>query len=145
MKKFFIIPVAFVGTLTLSGCGTETLSCTQTESSSIYNVTQEVNATFDGNKTKTIEAIMTMEFDKSYKDDMETLKSSIEEEMADYEKDYDVETDIKVDGTTLTYSMKADTDKMTDEAKSLFGFDPKADQSKEAVQKAFEDEGYTCK
>ena len=43
------------------------------------------------------------------------------------------------------YSMKADASKMTDEAKSLFGFDTSADQSKEAAQKSLEDAGYTCK
>ena len=145
MKKIILSGAALVGALTLSGCGTETLSCTMTDESDLYNMTKEIKATFDGKQTKSVEAIMTMKVDESYADSMDSLKSSIESEMADYEEKYGVDTDLNVNGTTLKYSMKADASKMTDEAKSLFGFDTSADQSKEAAQKSLEDAGYTCK
>ena len=48
-------------------------------------------------------------------------------------------------GTTLTYTIKADSNKMSDDAKSLFGFDTDSDQSKEQAQEQLEEAGYTCK
>ncbi len=145
MKKIILSGALFVGALALSGCGTETLSCSKTDESSFYDMKQEIKATFDGNKTKSVEAIMTMNVDNTYKDYMDTLKTSIEEEMADYKEKYGVETNLDVKDTTIKYSMKADSSKITDEAKSLFGFDTSANQSKDAAKKTLEDEGYTCK
>lgn len=56
MKKIILGGAALVGALTLSGCGTETLSCTMTDESDLYNMTQEIKATFDGKQTKSVEA-----------------------------------------------------------------------------------------
>ena len=137
MKKVLLALGLFVGVLALTGCGTETLSCTMTSKESGANMTQEISATFNGNKTKTVEAIMTMEFPESYADYMDTLKDSLDKQMSEYEKEYGVDSDITVDGTTIKYTMKADTDKMDDESKELFGFDTEADQSKEADSKRF--------
>ena len=145
MKKVLLVVGLLIGTSVLTGCGTETLTCTMSDSTSMYEMEQEVTATFSGKKTETVEATITMKVDEAYKENMDALKESVEKEMTDYEKDYDVETNVSVEGTTLKYSMKADSNKMNDDAKALFGFDTESDQSKETAQKQLEDAGYTCK
>ena len=145
MKKVLLALGLFAGVLALTGCGTETLSCTMTSKESGANMTQEINVTFDGNKAKTVEAIRAMEYPEGYADYMDTLKDSLDEQMPEYEEKYGVETDITVDGTTIKFAMKSDADKLNDKSKVLFGYDPEADGSKEATQKNFEVAGYTCK
>ncbi len=145
MKKVFLITSLVILASLISGCGKETLTCTMNQDNSMAKMKQEIIATFNGNKAKTVEAIITMEMDKSYKNHMNDLKSSIEEEMKDYEKQYDVKTKISVDGTTLKYSMEADSDKMSKEARTLFGFDTNAKQTKDDAKKQLEEAGYTCK
>ena len=144
MKKVLLIAFSLLTISMLTGCGAETLKCTKSDDNEMMKMEQKIIATFKKDKAKTVEAIFTIEADKSYENYMDELKSSIEEEMDEYEKTYDVDTKIDVDGTTLTYQMKADSDKMSEEARSLFGFDTEKG-SKEDAQKQLEDEGYTCK
>lgn len=144
MKKVLLIAFSLLTISMLTGCGAETLTCTKSDDNEMMKMEQKIIATFKKDKAKTVEAIFTIEADKSYENYMDELKSSIEEEMDEYEKTYDVDTKIDVDGTTLTYQMKADSDKMSEEARSLFGFDTEKG-SKEDAQKQLEDEGYTCK
>jgi len=56
-----------------------------------------------------------------------------------------VDFNITTKGTSLTYTLTYDIDKLSDEEKSNVGFDANTDQSKEVAQKSLEKQGYTCK
>ena len=81
MKKVLLVTGALIGASMLTGCGTETLTCTMNNDTSMYEMDQEVVATFSGKKTKTVETTINIKVDDTYKDSMDDLKKSLEDEL----------------------------------------------------------------
>ena len=71
MKKVMMTLVAFVMMFVLTGCGTETLSCTMSQNQSGIKMNQEINATFVNNEVTKMYINVNAELDESYVSAME--------------------------------------------------------------------------
>ena len=144
MKKTLLIISVFVGCLALTGCGTETLTCSQTGKYGGTTTTQEIETTFENDKVKAVETTISLKYPDSYEDNMNKIKKNMEGMLKSNEKK-GITVNVSTDKTTLKYSLKTEIDKISDEDKASFGFDAKKKQSKADVQKSLEKQGYTCK
>lgn len=144
MKKTLLIISVFVGCLALTGCGTETLTCSQTGKYGGTTTTQEIETTFENDKVKAVETTISLKYPDSYEDNMNKIKKNMEGMLKSNEKK-GITVNVSTDKTTLKYSLKTEIDKISDEDKASFGFDAKKNQSKADVQKSLEKQGYTCK
>ena len=145
MKKILLVVGLVAGSMALTGCGTETLTCTKEEKTGDITTTSEIKATFEGDKAKTVEASSTAKYPDSYKSQMDKIKSMAESMLGSNADEEGVDFNITTKGTSLTYTLTYDIDKLSDEEKSNVGFDANTDQSKEVAQKSLEKQGYTCK
>lgn len=147
MKKFLILGSLVVMTAVLTGCGgTETLSCTKEDEAATGKTITKMDATFEGDKTTSVDMTVTMELKDQYKNYKDQMVKALETQFASYQDKDGVEVKTDSKDSEVSVNVKVDTTKMKDsDAQSLFGFSTKAKQSKAEAQKSLEDDGYTCK
>ena len=143
MKKVMMTLVAFVMMFVLTGCGTETLSCTMSQNQSGIKMNQEINATFVSNEVTKMYINVNAELDESYVSAMEQIKASVETNLKQY-KDNGGKLDITTEGNTINARVDFDLANMSKEQKKnlnmvdVYG-------TKSAAAKELEKQGYTCK
>lgn len=143
MKKVMMTLVAFVMMFVLTGCGTETLSCTMSQNQSGIKMNQEINATFVNNEVTKMYINVNAELDESYVSAMEQIKASVETNLKQY-KDNGGKLDITTEGNTINARVDFDLANMSKEQKKnlnmvdVYG-------TKSATAKELEKQGYTCK
>lgn len=143
MKKMMMAFVAVVMMFVLTGCGTETLSCTMSQTQSGIKMDQEINATFVNNEVTNMYINVNAELDESYVSAMDQIKESVEANLKQY-KDNGGKLDITTEGNTINARVDFDLAKMSKEQKKnlnmvdVYG-------TKSATAKELEKQGYTCK
>jgi len=147
MKRFLILGSIFLGTAMLTGCGgTEQLSCTKEDDAATGKTITKMDATFEGNKTTTVDMTVTMELKDQYKNYKDQMVKALETQFSSFQDKDGVEVKTDSKDSEVSVNVKVDTTKMKDaDAKSLFGFSTKSKQSKDDAKKSLENEGYTCK
>ena len=116
MKKVMMTLVAFVMMFVLTGCGTETLSCTMSQNQSGIKMNQEINATFVNNEVTKMYINVNAELDESYVSAMEQIKASVETNLKQY-KYNGGKLDITTEGNTINARVDFDLANMSKEQK----------------------------
>lgn len=143
MKKIMMALVAVVMMFVLTGCGTETLTCTMSQTQAGMKMNQEMNATFVNNEVTKMDITMDAEIDEAYASQMDQIKASVEANLKQY-KDNGGELDITSEGNVIKAKINLDLSKMSkDQKKNLNVTDVYG--TKDATKKELEKEGYTCK
>jgi len=143
MKKIMMTLVAGVMMFTLTGCGTETLNCTTTQTQGGVKMNQEMNATFVNNEVTKMNIVMDAEVDEAYASQMDIIKSNVEANLKQY-KDNGGKLDITTEGNVVKAKIDLDLSKMSKEQKKnlnvtdVYG-------TKDATKKELEKQGYVCK
>ena len=117
MKKVMMTLVAFVMMFVLTGCGTETLSCTMSQNQSGIKMNQEINATFVNNEVTKMYINVNAELDESYVSAMEQIKASVETNLKQY-KENGGKLDITTEGNTINARVDFDLANMSKEQKN---------------------------
>lgn len=143
MKSRVLIGSLAISLLLLTGCGnTKTLVCTQTQDENGMSMTTEMNVTFKNDEASEFTMTADMEVEDTYKDYMDQFKSIMEESFSSFkENGMDVTIDSK--DTTVTATISANFDEMTEDEKEEIGF-TSSDNSYDAVKQSLEDSGFTC-
>lgn len=143
MKKIMMTLVAVVMMFVLTGCGTETLSCTMSQNQAGIKMNKEINATFVNNEVTNMYINVNAELDEAYVSAMDQIKASVEANLKQY-KDNGGKLDITTEGNTINARVDFDLAKMSKEQKKnlnmvdVYG-------TKSATAKELEKQGYTCK
>lgn len=143
MKKTLMALAAVVMMFILTGCGTETLTCTMSQDQTGMKMDQKVVATFENNEVTKMNMKIDVNLDDSYKAYADTMKTMLEEEYKTFSdnggkvevtgKDSIININIDLDLKSMTSDQKKNLE-MTD----TFG-------TKDATAKELEKQGYTCK
>ncbi len=143
MKSRVLIGSLAISLLLLTGCGnTKTLVCTQTQDENGMSMTTEMNVTFKNDEASEFTMTADMEVEDTYKDYMDQFKSIMEESFSSFkENGMDVTIDSK--DTTVTATISANFDEMTEDEKEEIGF-TSSDNSYDSVKQSLEDSGFTC-
>lgn len=144
-KKFMLcVPVLALGLLT-SGCGnTKVLECTMSEYNDGMEMSQVVKATYKKDALSKADMTMKITVDEEYSEYMDLFESSLTSEFHELEGQKGVTMNIETKDNTLTFSLVADLNSMSDEAKEELDMAEDVGTYDEA-KKYFEEEGYTCK
>lgn len=144
-KKFMLcVPVLALGLLT-SGCGnTKVLECTMSEDNDGMEMSQVVKATYKKDALSKVDMTMKITVDEEYSEYMDLFASSLTSEFDELEDQKGVTMNTETKDNTLTFSLVADLNSMSDEAKEELDMEEDAGTYDEA-KKYFEEEGYTCK
>ena len=143
MKSRVLIGSLAISLLLLTGCGnTKTLVCTQTQDENGMSMTTEMNVTFKNDEASEFTMTADMEVEDTYKDYMDQFKSIMEESFSSFkENGMDVTIDSK--DTTVTATISANFNEMTEDEKEEIGF-TSSDNSYDSVKQSLEDSGFTC-
>lgn len=144
-KKFMLcVPVLALGLLT-SGCGnTKVLECTMSEDNDGMEMSQVVKATYKKDALSKADMTMKITVDEEYSEYMDLFESSLTSEFHELEGQKGVTMNIETKDNTLIFSLVADLNSMSDEAKEELDMEEDVGTYDEA-KKYFEEEGYTCK
>lgn len=143
MKKIMMTLVAVVMMFVLTGCGTETLTCTMSQTQTGMTMDQEMNATFVNNEVTKMDINIKAELDEAYVSAMDQIKSSVEANLKQY-KDNGGKVEITSEGNVINAKVDFDLSKMSkDQKKKLNMVDVYG--TKSATAKELEKQGYTCK
>lgn len=143
MKKLMMVFVLALMTFVLTGCGTETLNCTMSQTQTGMTMNQEMNATFVNNEVTKMDIKINAELDETYATAMDQIKASIEENLKQY-KENGGKVEVSSEGNTVEANVSLDLSKMSkDQKKALKMTDVYG--TKSATLKELEKQGYTCK
>lgn len=143
MKKIMMTLVAVVMMFVLTGCGTETLTCTMSQTQTGMTMNQEMNATFVNNEVTKMDINIKAELDEAYVSAMDQIKSSVEANLKQY-KDNGGKVEITSEGNVINAKVDFDLSNMSkDQKKKLNMVDVYG--TKSATAKELEKQGYTCK
>lgn len=147
MKKKMIlcVPVLALGLLA-TGCGnTKVLECTmEDDSAEGMEMSQVVKATYKKDALTKVDMSMEVTVDEELEEYMDYLAGSLTSEFSELEGKDGVTIKNETKDNKLTFSMVADLNKMSDEAKEELDMEDDAGTYEEA-KKYFEEAGYTCK
>lgn len=142
MKKTLMILVAVVTMFCLTGCGTETLTCTMSQSQTGMTMVQKVDATFVNNEVTKMNMKIDITLDDDYASYADTMKSTLEEQYKVF-SDNGGKVDVSGEGNIINIGIDLDVKNMTDkQIKNLNMGDVYG--TKSATAKELESEGYTC-
>ena len=143
MKSRVLIGSLAISLLLLTGCGnTKTLVCTQTQDENGMSMTTEMNVTFKNDEASEFTMTADMEVEDTYKDYMDQFKSIMEESFSSF-KENGIDVTIDSKDTTVTATISANFDEMTEDEKEEIGF-TSSDNSYDSVKQSLEDSGFTC-
>ncbi len=142
MKKFkFIIIFSIIFVLT--GCSSQSLSCTKTEDTDYGKISESQSFSFSNNKITLYSAEMSIKLNDDFNDYADVLLESLEEPFKDYKNKDGIEYETSKKDDVISIKFSGDYDKMDDETKDSLGIDKKS--SYDEVKKSLEDDDYTCK
>ena len=143
MKKALMGLAAVALTFILTGCGTETLTCTMSQSETGMKMDQKAVITFEDNEVTNINMNVDVNVDETYSSYVDFMKSMLEEQFKSYS---DNGGKVNVDSENNKISIKIDMDvkNMTDDQKKNLDLED-VYGTKDATIKELESQGYTCK
>lgn len=143
MKKGLMALVAMGIVFILTGCGTETLTCTMSQDESGMKMNQEAVVTFENNEVTKMNMSVDVEVDDTYANYISTMESMLESQFTQF-SDNGAKVDVSSSGNKINVSIDMDVKNMTDEQKKNLNMED-VYGSKEATKKELEEQGYTCK
>lgn len=145
MKKIFMTLVAVVMMFILTGCGTETLTCTMNSEETGMTMDQNINATFVNNEVTDMNMKIDLNLDEEYAPYAETMKTTLEEEYKTF-SDNGGKVAVTGEGNVININIDLNFKDMTDKQKENLDIDfLDTFGTKEATAKDLESQGYTCK
>lgn len=143
MKKVLMALAAMGIVLVLTGCGTETLTCTMSQDESGMKMNQKAVVTFEDNEVTKMKMDVEVEVDEAYANYISMMESMLESQFTQF-SDNGAKVDVSSDDSKINVSIDMDVKKMTDEQKENLDMED-VYGSKDATKKALEEQGYTCK
>lgn len=143
MKKRLYIIVLLLVVVSLTGCGSKTLTCTRNKKESIYNLTEKITANYGMFSIKTVDINMEMELTDNKFVSAELLENTLKGTYKELE-DNGAKVDIKSKDNKVIVDINLDLDKIdSKKLKKINLYD--TEESYEDAKKSFEKLGYTCK
>ncbi len=143
MKKGLMALAAMGIVLVLTGCGTETLTCTMSQDESGMKMNQKAVVTFEDNEVTKMKMDVEVEVDEAYANYISMMESMLESQFTQF-SDNGAKVDVSSSDSKINVSIDMDVKKMTDEQKENLDMED-VYGSKDATKKALEEQGYTCK
>lgn len=143
MKKGLMGLVALCVMFILTGCGTETLTCTMSQEESGMTMNQKAVVTFENNEVTKMKMNVDVEVDDTYASYIGMMESMLESQFTQY-SDNGAKVDVSSSDNKINVSIDMDVKNMTDEQKENLGMED-VYGSKDATKKELEEQGYTCK
>lgn len=143
MKKVLMALAAMGIVLVLTGCGTETLTCTMSQDESGMKMNQKAVVTFEDNEVTKMKMDVEVEVDEAYANYISMMESMLESQFTQF-SDNGAKVDVSSSDSKINVSIDMDVKKMTDEQKENLDMED-VYGSKDATKKALEEQGYTCK
>lgn len=143
MKKTLMGLVAIAVTFILTGCGTETLTCTMNQSQSGMEMNQKAVITFENNEVTKIDMNVDVNVDDAFSSYMSFMESALKEQFKNY-SDNGAKVNIDTKGNKMSLKVNMDVKGMTKEQKKNLDLED-VYGTKEATKKELESQGYTCK
>lgn len=128
--------------LFLTGCGTQTLTCTKHEDTEAGKASEKQVITFNNDKIKLYTAEMKINLNNDYKEYSKALLKSIQDPFEEYKNADGVKYTTSEKNGNILFSVSGDYTKMDDEAKKSFGIDKNL--SFNDIKENLENDGYTC-
>lgn len=142
MKKILMFLVAVVAMFCLTGCGTETLKCTMSQSQTGMSMDQKVDATFVNNEVTKMNMKIDVTLEESYAKHADLIKNTLEDQYKIF-SDNGGKVNISGEGNIINIGIDLDVKNMTDkQLKNLNMGDIYG--TKSATAKELEKQGYTC-
>jgi len=149
LKKFRILACSLLAVLVLTGCGSKTLTCTKSETSSGLDMTQEIKIVFKGDKVKDLNAkfgIVAVE--QTIKNSWDTLVPLWAVEFPETNED-GIKVSVKNDKNNYSFQaiIEIDADKVSESSLETYDLDGLTETGVgfEQAKENFEGMGYTCK
>ena len=143
MKKGLMGLVALCVMFILTGCGTETLTCTMSQEESGMTMNQKAVVTFENNEVTKMKMNVDVEVDDTYASYIGMMESMLESQFTQY-SDNGAKVDVSSGDNKINVSIDMDVKNMTDEQKENLDMED-VYGSKDATKKELEEQGYTCK
>lgn len=144
MKKFLVLCVSVLAVGGVTGCGSKTLTCTQTEEQGSMKMEQTVVAKFTNDKATKVDMTMEMVLDDEYKEFLSTFEKQLSSEFEKLEGKDGVSIKTTTKDNSIKVDLSADLKKISDETKEELDFSDELGTYEE-TKKEFESQGYTCK
>lgn len=141
MKKISFLLMSLVAVLSLTGCGSQKVTCTMDEG----DQKQTLITTFKGNKATNLVAEMTMKVDA---DEVDTTYSYIQLSAGMLQGKSGLKVSTSKGSDSVSLKMEIDFAKLDDETKEEIGFDfdlENTNTDKDAFIESMTESGYTCK
>lgn len=149
MKKLKFIAFSLIAVISLTGCGTKTLTCTKAYEESGLDMEQQVTMKFKGDKVQTIEITLdNTATDDTVKEYWDTFVSILDSQFEETNEDgVKVETEKNNEKYSYKISMGLDLTKANEDVLEKYGFDEIADKNSDidTIKANAEKDGYTCK
>ena len=143
MKKGLMGLVALCVMFILTGCGTETLTCTMSQDESGMTMNQEAVVTFENNEVTKMKMNVDVEVDDTYASYIGMMESMLESQFTQY-SDNGAKVDVSSSDNKINVSIDMDVKNMTDDQKKNLDLED-VYGTKDATKKELESQGYTCK
>ena len=143
MKKALMGLAAVALTFILTGCGTETLTCTMSQSETGMKMDQKAVITFEDNEVTNINKNVDVNVDETYSSYVDFMKSMLEEQFKSY-SDNGGKVNIDSENNKISIKIDMDVKNMTDDQKKNLDLED-VYGTKDATKKELESQGYTCK
>ena len=142
MKYIKVVILILVCSLTLTGCGKQTLKCSKNQDIDSGKAVESQIITFDGDKVSTYEASFNMSLNDEYKDYEDTIFESLESSFKDFKEKKGIEYNSSKKDGNITITIKGNYSNMDDDVKDSLGI-PNNISFKKTLD-LLENEGYTC-
>lgn len=144
MKKLFIISLGCLAML-MTGCSSnKELNCTIDQSAAGNTVSQNMVATFSGDKITKLTMKVETKLADEYVPYIDTFVSQIDAQFENYKDKKGITTNTTKEDSSVIFDMTVDVDKMDDESKDALGIVDVTGSYNES-KKALASAGYTCK
>lgn len=140
MKKFLMFLACVVVAFILTGCSSDTLTCSISDSEDGVDTSSTINVDFDNDKVSAFSMEMNVTLSDEYSSYLDTYKSLYESSFESFEE-YGGDVNITTDDNSLKVELSLDVDKLSEEEKEDMGFN---DDTRDSIKESFEDDGYTC-
>lgn len=143
MKKTLYITILFLVVISLSGCGSKTLTCTRNSKQSIYTLNEKITAKYGMFGVKNIDINMEMELTNNNFISASVLEKTLDTTYKEL-KDNGANLDIKSKDNKVIVDIGIDIKKIdSKKLKKIDLYD--TEESYEEAKKSFKKLGYTCK
>jgi len=149
LKKFKILACSLVAVLVLTGCGSKTLTCTKSETSSGLDMTQEISIKFQGKKVTNMKvSVDSKAITDAIKNNWDMFVGILDSKYPESnEEGVKITTQNNADQHTYKVSIDIDLNKASENALAKYDLDGVANANSDIkeVKAAAEKSGYTCK